>query len=257
MLARHSVLSASLLLLGAPLTCCAQFLEKADFEGGVERAATKGPRTAWANGPFCRFVIDLSVDRGGRLLSAAVNVPLSSCSDTALVNKANALARTYVFAPSALAPEPQAARFVWTVGERPQLDDLEHMVVGDPDRHPAPPQVPDAPDSSNEVFTIVEEMPEFPGGQGALMKYLVKEVEYPKEAMDAKMEGTVYISFIVERDGKIAEVKTLRGLGSGLSQEAVRVAKGMPNWMPGKQNGKPVRVRYTLPIRFKLNSVTE
>lgn len=102
------------------LPASAQFLEKAEFEGGVERAATDGPRRQWNHPTYCRLVIDLEVSRAGKVLSAAVNAPLSTCSDSALVAEANALARTYVFTPNAKAPDPQAARFTWGIGERPQ-----------------------------------------------------------------------------------------------------------------------------------------
>jgi hypothetical protein len=102
------------------LPASAQFLEKAEFEGGVERAATDGPRRQWNHPTYCRLVIDLEVSRAGKVLSVAVNLPLSTCSDSALVAEANALARTYVFTPNAKAPEPQAARFTWGIGERPQ-----------------------------------------------------------------------------------------------------------------------------------------
>ncbi|MBL7964097.1 MAG: energy transducer TonB [Flavobacteriales bacterium] len=113
------------------------------------------------------------------------------------------------------------------------------------------PEAP-APEAGQSVFTIVEKMPEFPGGQEALMKYLSSRIEYPEEAMRENIEGAVFISFIVEQDGRISNVKSLRGLGGGLTEEAIRVVKGMPNWLPGKQRGAPVRVQYNLPIRFKL-----
>ena len=104
----------------------------------------------------------------------------------------------------------------------------------------------------NRPHVVVEEMPSFPGGQEALMKYIAKEMKYPEEAVENQIQGAVFVTFVVERDGAISEVKTLRGLGSSLDQEAIRVVKGMPKWLPGKQNGKEVRVQYNLPIRFKL-----
>jgi protein TonB len=113
---------------------------------------------------------------------------------------------------------------------------------------PEPPTV----QGSNEVFTVVEEMPEFPGGQDALMKYVSSKISYPEEAVESGIEGTVFITYVVEPDGRITDVKPLRGLGAGLTEEAIRVVKGMPTWTPGKQRGKAVRVQYNLPIRFKL-----
>lgn len=95
-------------------------------------------------------------------------------------------------------------------------------------------------------------MAAYPGGQDAMIAYIGKELEYPREAMDKGIQGTVYVTFVVETDGRIDGVKMLRGIGSGCDEEAVRVVRGMPKWMPGRQRGKEVRVQYNLPIRFKL-----
>jgi protein TonB len=105
-----------------------------------------------------------------------------------------------------------------------------------------------------EVFTIVEDMPSFPGGEKALFEYLAKNVKYPPMAKDAGISGTVFVGFVVGSDGKIRDVKVLRGVPGGklLDEEAVRVVKAMPPWKPGKQRGKPVSVTYNLPIRFIL-----
>jgi TonB family protein len=129
---------------------------------------------------------------------------------------------------------------------------VEERVVGDETITVEPMRVDEPAHDANEVMTVVEEMPEFPRGQEALMKYLSSKIKYPEEAMQDGIEGAVFISFVVEEDGRISNVKALRGLGGGLTEEAIRVIKGMPNWMPGKQAGKAVRVQYNLPIRFKL-----
>ncbi|MBL0125880.1 MAG: energy transducer TonB [Flavobacteriales bacterium] len=102
------------------------------------------------------------------------------------------------------------------------------------------------------VFTIVEEMPAFPGGEAELFKYLSKAVKYPQMAQDAAVGGVVYMTFVVDENGKVRDPKVLRGIGGGCDQEAIRVVKAMPEWEPGKQRGKPVRVQYNLPIRFTL-----
>ncbi len=103
-----------------------------------------------------------------------------------------------------------------------------------------------------EIFTIVEKMPEFPGGIQALFSYLGKNIEYPDLAKDAKIEGKVYITFVVNSKGEIDNVMVLRGIGGGCDEEAVRVVKSMPTWIPGKQRGKSVKVQYNLPINFIL-----
>ncbi len=115
----------------------------------------------------------------------------------------------------------------------------------------AAPDVPPVADPDAPLM-LVEQMPEYPGGKEALFAYIGKELKYPEEAIDKDIEGTVIISFVVERDGSIGEAKVLRGLGGGCSEEALRVVKSMPTWRPGVQGGKVVRTSFNLPIRFKL-----
>ena len=114
----------------------------------------------------------------------------------------------------------------------------------------------DAPEEEEvieeEIFTIVEKMPEFPGGIEALFSYLGNTLKYPAMAKDAKIQGKVYVTFVVDRDGSIANVKVLRGIGGGCDEEAIKVVKGMPRWEPGRQRNKAVRVQYNLPINFIL-----
>jgi protein TonB len=104
----------------------------------------------------------------------------------------------------------------------------------------------------NAVFTVVEQMPEFMGGMEAMMKYIGKNLRYPAAARRMGVEGKVFVSFVVDTDGKIAEVQVVRGISTDCDQEGMRVIKSMPPWKPGKQRGRPVRVRFTLPINFKL-----
>ncbi|NLL28501.1 MAG: energy transducer TonB [Bacteroidales bacterium] len=103
-----------------------------------------------------------------------------------------------------------------------------------------------------EIFTIVEEQPEFPGGEAALMEYLGKNISYPQLARESNIQGTVYVKFVVEPNGSISNVSILRGIGGGCDEEAIRVVKNMPSWKAGKQRGKAVRVQFNLPIRFIL-----
>ncbi len=106
--------------------------------------------------------------------------------------------------------------------------------------------------SEAEIFTVVESMPSFPGGMGALMKYLAENIKYPPLAKESGIQGRVFINFVVEPNGSISNVKVLRGIGGGCDEEAVRVVERMPKWSPGKQRGKPVRVSYNLPVKFTL-----
>lgn len=100
------------------------------------------------------------------------------------------------------------------------------------------------------VFMVVEHMPSFPGGDSALMNYLIKNVKYPAEALKNGITGRVYISFVVDTCGKVQEVSVGRGVDSVLDAEAVRVVSTMPNWIPGTQRGRKVNVKYMLPVNF-------
>lgn len=104
-----------------------------------------------------------------------------------------------------------------------------------------------------EIFHVVEEEPEFPGGMEALYKYLGESIKYPQLAKENNIEGKVYVTFVVEKDGSIANPRILRDIGGGCGNEAIRVVKAMPKWKAGKQRGKNVRVQFNLPVSFKLN----
>ncbi|MDE5900210.1 MAG: energy transducer TonB [Muribaculaceae bacterium] len=105
-----------------------------------------------------------------------------------------------------------------------------------------------------KVFTVVEQMPEFPGGTSALYEYLSKNIRYPEQAAQNDIQGRVTVQFVVEKDGSIGEVKVVRSKDPDLDKEAVRVVKSLPKFVPGKMNGQSVRVWFTLPITFKLNN---
>ena len=105
---------------------------------------------------------------------------------------------------------------------------------------------------NQKVFDIVEQMPEYPGGQAALFEYLSKNIKYPADAEKKKVEGKVFVTFVVDTDGKITDVSLMRKVFPSLDAEAIRVISAMPNWIPGKQKGQVVRVKYTVPIMFRL-----
>lgn len=138
-------------------------------------------------------------------------------------------------------------------------------VKGDPNAKPNPIDTGDGEDMNkipnivvkprvdeDEPFVFVEQMPEFPGGQKALLEYLAKNTQYPEIARENGYEGTVALSFVVNQDGKISDITIMRDVPGGCGAEAVRVIKSMPAWKPGRQNGNVVRVRYKLPIKFRL-----
>jgi protein TonB len=124
---------------------------------------------------------------------------------------------------------------------------------GDPNATELPPEPVVADPNEGKIFTIVEEMPQFPGGgEAALIKYLQNNIKYPAMARENGIEGIVYVTFVVDKDGKVKDAKLLRGKGAGLDEEALRVVRSMPDWKPGKQNGRNVAVQYNLPVNFKL-----
>ena len=116
---------------------------------------------------------------------------------------------------------------------------------------PPPPPAP-KPEVATKIFDVVEEMPSFPGGNGALMSYLASNIKYPVVAQENGVQGRVIVSFVVERDGSISDVRVARSVDPSLDREATRVVSAMPNRSPGKQNGSAVRVKYNVTVSFKL-----
>jgi protein TonB len=126
-------------------------------------------------------------------------------------------------------------------------DDKEEVVIA------APVEAPEEEEEEEVIFVVVETMPEFPGGQQALFKFLSENVKYPVIAQENGIQGRVICQFVVNKDGSIVDVEVVRSGGDpSLDKEAVRVIKSMPKWKPGKQRGKAVRVKYTVPVNFKL-----
>ena len=124
-------------------------------------------------------------------------------------------------------------------------------VVSAPETTPAEVAVP-LPPQDDKVYEVVDVMPEFPGGQNELLKYLARNIKYPEESVKNKEEGRVSLTFIVNKDGSISDVKVVRNATPALDAEAIRIVKSMPNWTPGKEKGKDVRVAYTVPVTFRL-----
>ncbi len=154
-------------------------------------------------------------------------------------------------------PPPEASEELVVVEDDVEIED-EFIVDAEadldyeiPDYEPV--EVEEEEIEDDYIFEIVEDEPEFPGGQQALQQYLRDNIRYPTRARESGVEGTVFVTFVVEPDGSITNVEVLRGIGAGCDDEAVRVVQNMPNWEPGKQRGQPVRVQFNLPVRFVLN----
>ncbi len=111
----------------------------------------------------------------------------------------------------------------------------------------------DTINNDNEpIFALVQEPAKYPGGDEALLKFIHKNIKYPKQAIKNNISGTVYVQFITEKDGSISDVKVIRGIGGGCDEEAVRIVNKMPKWIPVKQKGVPVRYLNVIPITFKI-----
>ncbi len=123
-------------------------------------------------------------------------------------------------------------------------DDFEEIIDA-----PLPPPYPD---KKEVVVQIVEKMAEYPGGNGAMSKFIQKNLKYPKKARKKEIEGRVIIQFVINKEGKVTKAKILRDIGYGCGEEALKVVNKMPKWKPATQRGKPVKVMMTLPFNFKL-----
>lgn len=167
-----------------------------------------------------------------------------------------------------LPPEPKADEEVKLEEPPPKVEEVEKAVISSKTVEGAdvisnfapPPPPPPAitkpaglgKAKEEEIFTTVEQNPEFPGGQTAMYRYIGDNMKYPSAAQRANVSGKVFVKFVVERDGSIGDIQVLKGIGFGCDEEATRVIKSMPKWSPGRQNGRNVRVYFTMPISFRL-----
>ena len=128
---------------------------------------------------------------------------------------------------------------------------IEAITTPEPAR-PAVVEPPKPVEEPTQIFDYVEQMPEFPGGEDKMLEYIGNNLKYPKQALEQGVDGRVVVNFVVDENGRISDVKTVRGIGSGCDAEAERVVRSMPPWKAGKQNGKAVKVSFSLPILFEL-----
>ena len=156
-------------------------------------------------------------------------------------------------------PEPEAPEIIEVVEDRVETR-MEIKTEDDQTQRqtqtyiPPPPPKPKQEEVTEEIFVVVEEQPEFPGGNAAMMKFLSDNIRYPVIAQENGISGRVICNFVVERDGSITDVQVVRGVDPSLDREAIRVIQQMPRWKPGKQRGSAVRVRFTLPVVFRLQN---
>ncbi len=153
-------------------------------------------------------------------------------------------------------PPPRQVTVLQVVEDDVEVeDDIEIDVDVDQDTEIEvyiPPVIQDEEINELEIFTVVESMPEFPGGAQSMMEFIARNIKYPPMARESGIQGRVFVNFVVEPDGSVSNVNVLRGIGGGCDEEAIRVVETMPSWTPGRQRGKAVRVSFNLPVRFTL-----
>lgn len=155
-------------------------------------------------------------------------------------------------------PAPVVAEVLTVVDDDVELEQQDILTTEDSQQdaqlqtYVAPAVVEEEEESENHIFTVVETMPSFPGGDAALLLFIKNSVRYPVIAQENGIQGRVTVSFTVNRDGSVVDAEVLRGVDPSLDKEALRVVGTMPKWSPGLQRGKPVRVKYNVPINFRL-----
>ncbi|KAF0128599.1 MAG: TonB family protein [Bacteroidetes bacterium] len=157
--------------------------------------------------------------------------------------------------PKTLPPPPPVAVKIETIDNESKEDQNVFIQAEPSPNEPIIIENPVMPaeEPIDEPLILVPEIaPEFPGGINALMNFIARNIRYPEMAREQMIQGRVYLSFIVEKDGSVSSIELLRGIGGGCDEEAIRVVNAMPSWQPGRQNGRAVRVAYNLPIRFSL-----
>ena len=159
--------------------------------------------------------------------------------------------------PQPPAPKPQVTQIQVVEDDVEVEDDIEIDAEVSQDEvleeyDFTPPEIEEEEIVEAEIFKVVEEMPEFPGGAAKMMEFIQKNIKYPMMARESDIQGRVFVNFVVEPDGTITNVTVMRGIGGGCDEEALRVVQSMPHWKPGKQRGSAVRCSFTVPIIFKL-----
>lgn len=160
--------------------------------------------------------------------------------------------------PKPIVPKIQQTQLIKVVPNETNTKEMTLFTIEDGPDNPSEPYVEPVlsrdviPDDPGELFYAVESQPEFPGGEEARLGYLKKNIVYPELARSVGIQGPVYLSFIIEKDGSITHIKVERGIGGGCDEEAIRVLDNMPRWIPGKQRDVPVRVKMSIAIKFTL-----
>ena len=203
----------------------------------------KYPEQAKSNGVEGRVIVQFVVNKDGSISNDTVVRSVDPLLDAEAIRVVRSMPN---WTPGKQKGEAVRVRFTLPVTFR--LD-------GGEESKPAEvKQVVKTSTQGEEIFNVVEQMPEYPGGMEELMKFLQRNVKYPKEAQEQGKQGRVIVQFVVNKDGSITDAKIAKSVDPQLDAEALRVVNAMPNWTPGKQKGEPVRTRFTLPVTFRLSN---
>ncbi len=222
-----------------------------EFPGGMGecmkwlQANIKYPKETKEKGEHGRVIVQFVVEKDGSITGVKVVRSISLALDAEAIRVASAMPKWK--------PGMQRGKVVKVKYTLPVMFSLEKKEPASSDNTIIVDKGGTTKVDGNHIFQVVEEMPEFPGGMGECMKWIGQNIKYPKEAHDKGVQGRVIITFIVEKDGSITEPKVARGVSPALDAEALRVVSTMPKWKPAKQRGQVVRVKYTIPVMFRLN----
>lgn len=222
-----------------------------EFPGGMGecmkwlQANIKYPKEAKEKGEHGRVIVQFVVEKDGSITGVKVVRSISLALDAEAIRVASAMPKWK--------PGMQRGKVVKVKYTLPVMFSLEKKEPASSDNTIIVDKGGTTKVDGNHIFQVVEEMPEFPGGMGECMKWIGQNIKYPKEAHDKGVQGRVIITFIVEKDGSITEPKVARGVSPALDAEALRIVSIMPKWKPAKQRGQVVRVKYTIPVMFRLN----
>lgn len=220
--------------------------EQPMFPGGMEEMMKflqqniKYPKEAQEQGKQGRVIVQFVVNKDGSISNDTIVRSVDPLLDAEALRVVRSMPN---WTPGKQKGKPVRVRFTLPV---------TFHLNGDAPKQATEVKQPEATD--DKIFQVVEDQPEFPGGMEGLMKHLSKEIKYPKEAQEKGTQGRVIVQFVVRKDGSITDAKIMKPVDPLLDAEALRVVSEMPNWIPGKQRGEAVNVRFTLPVMFRLSN---
>jgi len=223
----------------------------------------KSPKADLENKRNVYFMLGLVISLGIILLAFEWTAKPQKADSLGSVNAVDVeeeiipITREQEIKPPPPPPPPKVVEILNIVDDDVEIDDELHIDTEADDKTlitvaPVISTRPEEEEEEQQVFFIVEDMPEFPGGEMALRTYIASAIKYPVIAQENGIQGKVYVTFVVGKDGSVSDAKIARGVDASLDKEALRVVNTLPKWKPGKQRGKPVNVSYTVPINFVL-----